>query len=71
MMFIDGGPGRLHNLYGDDGNDTLTVATSEFGGAPFGGAGNDVLIASDVLFSFNDLQGEAGDDHLYADRVPA
>ena len=30
--FIDGGPGGFDNLFGDEGNDTLTLQTS--GAAP-------------------------------------
>jgi Ca2+-binding RTX toxin-like protein len=65
--FLDGGPGGFDNLFGDEGNDVLTLATSDFGGVAMGGDGDDVLIGSDT--SFSDLQGEAGNDDLHAGAV--
>jgi hypothetical protein len=41
--FLDGGPGGFDNLFGEAGNDTLTLATSDVGGVASGGEGNDTL----------------------------
>ena len=59
---LDGGPGGFDNLYGEGGNDTLTLAGSDIGGNASGGAGNDMLFGSDASFSSfdNNLQGEPG-----------
>jgi Ca2+-binding RTX toxin-like protein len=69
--FIDGGPGGFDNLFGDAGNDTLSLATSDVGGNASGGAGDDVLFGSDSSFSSfdNNLQGDAGRDDLHAGAV--
>jgi Ca2+-binding RTX toxin-like protein len=64
--FLDGGPGGFDELFGDAGNDELTLATSDFGGNAEGGDGDDVLFGSDTEFSFSNLQGGAGDDDLHA-----
>ena len=65
--FLDGGPGGFDNLLGEEGDDTLTLATSD-GGNASGGDGNDVLFGTDLGFSAFDsnLQGDAGDDDLHA-----
>jgi Ca2+-binding RTX toxin-like protein len=65
--FLDGGPGGFDNLFGEEGNDTLTLATSDFGGNASGGEGNDTLFGSDTSGGFsNSLQGDGGDDDLHA-----
>ena len=65
--FLDGGPGGFDKLFGEEGNDTLTLATSDGGGVASGGEGNDTLFGSDTSFSLrNSLQGEAGNDDLHA-----
>jgi Ca2+-binding RTX toxin-like protein len=68
---LDGGPGGFDDLQGEDGNDTLTLATSDFGGNASGGNGNDVLFGSDTSFGSFDhsLRGDAGDDDLHAGAV--
>jgi Ca2+-binding RTX toxin-like protein len=68
---LDGGPGGFDSLFGDEGNDTLTLATSNFGGLAEGGDGNDVLFGSDTSFGSFDhtLDGGAGDDVLNAGAV--
>ena len=63
--FLDGGPGGFDNLFGDEGNDELTLATSDIGGTAEGGEGDDLLFGSDFT-SFNDLRGGAGNDDLRA-----
>jgi len=63
--FLDGGPGGFDNLFGDEGNDELTLATSDNGGVAEGGDGDDLLFGSDTS-SFSDLQGGAGNDDLRA-----
>ena len=67
---LDSGPG-FDNLFGEEGNDTLTLANSDIGGTASGGEGDDILFGSDSSFSFfdNDLQGEAGNDELHAGAV--
>lgn len=69
--FLDGGPGGFDNLFGEEGNDQLTLATSDGGGNASGGDGDDVLFGSDTSFSFfdNSLQGDAGNDDLHAGAV--
>ena len=69
--FLDGGPGGFDNLFGDEGNDELTLATSDGGGVASGGDGNDLLFGSDTSFSNfdNSLQGDAGNDELHAGAV--
>lgn len=69
--FLDGGPGGFDNLSGDEGDDTLTLATSDVGGTASGGDGNDVLFGSDTSFAAFDhnLQGDAGNDDLHAGAV--
>ena len=37
--FLDGGPGGFDNLFGEEGNDELTLATSDGGGVASGGDG--------------------------------
>lgn len=68
---LDGGPGGFDNLFGEEGNDQLTLATSNGGGVASGGEGNDVLFGSDTSFSNfdNSLNGDAGDDDLHAGAV--
>ncbi|MGO4815919.1 calcium-binding protein, partial [Cupriavidus sp. 2MCAB6] len=44
---LDGGPGGFDNLFGEAGNDRLTLATSDGGGVASGGEGDDVLFGSD------------------------
>jgi Ca2+-binding RTX toxin-like protein len=68
---LDGGPGGFDNLFGEDGDDTLTLATSNVGGVAQGGDGNDTLFGSNTSFNNfdNSLQGEAGDDDLHAGSV--
>jgi Ca2+-binding RTX toxin-like protein len=68
---LDGGPGGFDNLLGEDGNDTLTLATSDIGGNASGGAGDDVLFGSNTSFSNfdNSLQGDSGNDVLHAGAV--
>ena len=63
--FIDGGAG-FNVLTGGDGNDTLTLQTSDLGGSANGGAGNDLLIGSDIAFAFDTLSGGDGNDTLRA-----
>ncbi len=63
--FLDGGPGGFDNLFGEEGDDELTLATSDVGGTAEGGDGDDLLFGSDFT-SFNDLQGDAGNDDLRA-----
>ncbi|HWL98556.1 MAG TPA: calcium-binding protein [Nocardioidaceae bacterium] len=63
--FLDGGPGGFDNLFGEEGNDELTLATSDNGGVAEGGDGDDLLFGSDTS-SFSDLQGRAGNDDLRA-----
>ena len=69
--FLDGGPGGFDNLFGEEGNDELTLATSDGGGVASGGDGDDVLFGSDTSFSNfdNSLQGDAGNDDLHAGAV--
>jgi Ca2+-binding RTX toxin-like protein len=68
---IDGGPGGFDNLFGEEGDDELTLATSDGGGVASGGDGNDLLFGSDTSFSNfdNNLQGDAGNDDLRAGAV--
>ncbi|MGO4740156.1 calcium-binding protein [Bosea sp. 2KB_26] len=68
---LDGGPGGFDNLFGEAGNDRLTLATSDGGGVASGGEGDDVLFGSDSSFSNfdNSLQGDAGNDELHAGAV--
>ncbi|KFC69289.1 hypothetical protein FG93_03335 [Bosea sp. LC85] len=68
---LDGGPGGFDNLFGEAGNDQLTLATSDGGGTAFGGEGDDVLFGSDTSFNNfdNTLRGEAGNDELHAGTV--
>jgi Ca2+-binding RTX toxin-like protein len=68
---LDGGPGGFDNLFGDAGNDTLTLATSDFGGTASGGDGNDTLFGSNTPFSSfdNNLRGDAGNDDLHAGDI--
>src|SRR5215211_4294792 len=68
---LDGGPGGFDTLFGDAGKDTLTLATSDFGGSASGGEGDDTLFGSDTSFSSfdNSLQGDAGNDDLHAGAV--
>jgi len=69
--FADGGPGGFDNLFGESGNDELTLATSDGGGVASGGDGDDRLFGSDTSFSNfdNSLQGDAGNDDLHAGTV--
>ena len=69
--FLDGGPGGFDNLLGEEGDDELTLATSDGGGVASGGDGNDLLFGSDASFSNfdNSLQGDAGNDDLRAGAV--
>jgi Ca2+-binding RTX toxin-like protein len=69
--FLDGGPGGFDNLFGEEGNDELTLATSDGGGVASGGDGDDLLFGSDTSFSSfdNSLQGDAGNDDLHAGAV--
>jgi Ca2+-binding RTX toxin-like protein len=69
--FLEGGPGGFDNLFGEEGNDELTLATSAGGGNASGGDGDDRLFGSDTSFSFfdNTLQGDAGNDDLHAGAV--
>ena len=62
---LDSGLG-FANLFGEDGNDTLSMQNSFFGGTADGGAGNDLLIGSDSLSALTDLRGGAGDDTMIA-----
>ena len=66
--FLDGGPGGFDNLFGEQGNDELTLASSAGGGVATGGDGNDRLFGSDTSFSNFDniLQGDPGNDDLHA-----
>lgn len=68
---LDGGPGGFDNLFGEEGNDELTLATSAGGGVASGGDGDDRLFGSDTSFSNfdNSLQGDAGNDDLHAGVV--
>ena len=68
---LDGGPGGFDDLQGEEGNDTLTLATSDIGGNAFGGEGDDTLFGSDASFSNFDnfLQGGVGNDDLHAGAV--
>lgn len=68
---LDGGPGGFDNLFGEEGNDELTLATSDFGGNASGGVGDDVLFGSDTSFNNfdNTLNGDAGNDDLHAGAV--
>jgi Ca2+-binding RTX toxin-like protein len=68
---LDGGPGGFDNLFGEAGNDQLTLATSDVGGVASGGDGDDVLFGSNTSFSNfdNSLQGDAGNDDLHAGTV--
>ena len=65
--FLDGGPGGFDNLFGEEGNDELTLASSDGGGVASGGDGDDVLFGSDT--HFNNMQGDAGNDDLHAGAV--
>ncbi len=69
--FLEGGPGGFDNLLGEDGDDELTLASSDGGGNATGGEGDDVLFGSDTSFSDfdNTLNGDAGDDDLHAGAV--
>ena len=69
--FLDGGPGGFDNLFGEEGDDELTLATSDGGGVASGGEGDDVLFGSDTSFSNfdNSLQGDLGNDDLHAGAV--
>jgi Ca2+-binding RTX toxin-like protein len=69
--FLDGGPGGFDNLFGEEGNDELTLATSDGGGVASGGDGDDTLFGSNTSFSNfdNSLQGDAGNDDLHAGSV--
>ena len=60
---LDGGAG-FDNLFGGDGNDTLDLRNSDFGGNAEGGAGDDLLLGSDV--GSVTLRGEQGNDTLRA-----
>ncbi|MBC7987009.1 MAG: calcium-binding protein [Sphingomonadaceae bacterium] len=62
---LEGGPGGFDSLFGEQGADLLSFATSDGGNAD-GGTGNDTLIGSDVEFSFTRLNGGRGDDELRA-----
>ena len=62
---LDSGLG-FANLFGEIGNDTLSMKNSFFGGTADGGAGNDLLIGSDFLSALTDLRGGAGDDTMIA-----
>ena len=63
--FLDGGTGGFDQLFGEEGDDTLTLADG--GGVASGGEGNDTLFGSDTAGAFNNsLQGDAGDDDLHA-----
>jgi Ca2+-binding RTX toxin-like protein len=67
--FLDSGSGDFDfdQLFGEEGNDTLTLAGSGFGGTASGGDGNDVLFGSETAGGFsNSLQGDAGNDVLHA-----
>jgi Ca2+-binding RTX toxin-like protein len=68
---LDGGPGGFDNLFGEEGNDELTLATSDGGGVASGGDDDDILFGSDTSFSNfdNSLQGDAGNDDLHAGAV--
>jgi Ca2+-binding RTX toxin-like protein len=68
---LDGGPGGFDDLLGEEGNDQLTLATSDGGGNASGGDGDDVLFGSDTSFSNFDnvLDGDAGHDDLHAGAV--
>jgi Ca2+-binding RTX toxin-like protein len=68
---LDGGPGGFDNLNGEEGADTLTLATSDIGGVASGGAGDDALFGSDQVFTFSDLKGDAGNDTLNAGAAGA
>lgn len=67
--FLDGGPGGFDRLFGEAGNDELTLATSDGGGVASGGDGG--LFGSNTSFnnSDNSLRGDAGIDELHADKV--
>jgi hypothetical protein len=69
--FLDGGPGGFDDLFGEEGNDELTLATSDFGGNAEGGDGDDVLFGSDTSSGAFDhaLRGGAGNDDLHAGAV--
>ena len=69
--FLDGGPGGFDNLFGEEADDTLTLATSDGGGVASGGEGNDTLFGSDTSFGNfdNSLNGDVGDDDLHAGAV--
>jgi len=69
--FADGGPGGFDDLLGEEGNDELTLATSDVGGNAFGGDGDDRLFGSDTSFSSSDnnLRGDDGNDELHAGAV--
>ena len=69
--FLDGGPGGFDNLFGEEGNDELTLATSDGGGVASGGDGDDVLFGSDPVRLRQQLQGDAGNDDLHAGAVGA
>ena len=64
-------PGGFDNLFGEEGNDELSLATSNGGGTASGGDGNDVLFGSDTSFNNfdNTLQGDKGNDDLHAGAV--
>jgi Ca2+-binding RTX toxin-like protein len=67
---LEGGPGGFDSLFGEQGGDLLSLATSDGGNAD-GGKGNDTLIGSDVEFSFSQLNGGLGADVLVAGAVGA
>ena len=68
---LDGGRDGFDNLFGEEGDDELTLATSDGGGVASGGEGDDVLFGSDASFGNfdNSLNGDAGDDDLHAGAV--
>lgn len=69
--FLDGGPGGFDNLFGEEGDDELTLATSNGGGNASGGDGDDLIFGSDTSNSNFDhtLQGDLGNDDLRAGTV--
>ena len=67
---ITGGPGAgsFDDLFGGDGNDTISLVGSEFGGNADGGAGDDLLIGSDSESVTQLAQRRLGQRHAARDR---
>jgi Ca2+-binding RTX toxin-like protein len=66
-LVLNGGTG-FNTLLGDEGNDALSLLTSDSGGSAYGESGNDLLVGSNVEFAFSWLEGNEGNDILTTAR---